>query len=154
MVFSCFYCLVELLRSGPSFCVPVKEPLVDGSWCEKHSPRPPKMLFTFKVYSNELERNYQVSSLSKQRHTYICYTTSKAVYQSNSRPFALSSYARLGRDSKNNTFLAHTQKINPWFLTGFTNGEGSFIISITEDKKLQLGWKVGLFFFLWGGSIP
>ena len=100
------------------------------------------------------EINSQVSSLSKQIHTYICYTTSKVVYQSNSRPFGPSSYTRLGRDSKNNTLLTHTQKINPWFITGFTDGEGSFIISITKDKKLKLGWEVGLFFFLWGGSTP
>ena len=60
----------------------------------------------------------------------------------------------LGRDYKNKTFLAHTQKINPWFFTGFTNGEGSFIISITEDKKLKLGWKVGLFFCSIGGPSP
>ena len=100
------------------------------------------------------ERNSQVSSLSKQRHTYICYTTSKVVYQSNSRPFGPSSYTRLGRDSKNNTLLVDTQKINPWFITGFTYGEGSFIISITKDKKLKLGWEVGLFFLWGGGPLP
>lgn len=33
-------------------------------------------------------------------------------------------------------------KINPWFLTGFTDAEGSFIISIYRDEKSKLKFRV------------
>ena len=45
----------------------------------------------------------------------------------------------------NNNFstLIHS-KINPWFVTGFTDAEGSFSISISIDKRIKgrLGWAV------------
>ena len=39
-------------------------------------------------------------------------------------------------------------KLNPWalFVTGFYDGEGSFIISITKNKNYKLGWAVRPFF--------
>ena len=33
-------------------------------------------------------------------------------------------------------------KINPWFVTGFVDAEGCFHVSITENKELNLGWRV------------
>jgi hypothetical protein len=36
--------------------------------------------------------------------------------------------------------------INPWFLTGFTDGEGSFIIYIKRNKNLKVGWNLELRF--------
>ena len=32
--------------------------------------------------------------------------------------------------------------MDPWFVTGFTDGEGSFLISIIKDNKYKLGWRV------------
>jgi hypothetical protein len=32
--------------------------------------------------------------------------------------------------------------INPWFITGFTDAEGSFMISITQNEKSKLKWRV------------
>jgi len=32
--------------------------------------------------------------------------------------------------------------ISPWWVTGFVDGEGSFQISILENKKLKTGWVV------------
>lgn len=37
-------------------------------------------------------------------------------------------------------------KLDPWFLTGFTDGEGSFIISIINNKERKIGYSVKLFF--------
>ena len=37
-------------------------------------------------------------------------------------------------------------QLNPYFVTGFTDGEGCFHVSITEDKKLKVGWRVRLIF--------
>jgi len=36
--------------------------------------------------------------------------------------------------------------INPGFLTGFVDGEGSFLINIQKNKRLEIGWNVGLKF--------
>jgi hypothetical protein len=33
-------------------------------------------------------------------------------------------------------------ELHPWFITGFTDGEGSFFISITKNNNLKLGWRV------------
>jgi hypothetical protein len=38
------------------------------------------------------------------------------------------------------------KKLDAWFVTGITDGEASFIVSITENKKLSIGWKVQLMF--------
>lgn len=32
--------------------------------------------------------------------------------------------------------------INPWFITGFTDAEGCFYISISKNSKFKTGWKV------------
>lgn len=39
-------------------------------------------------------------------------------------------------------------KLNPWFVIGFTDGEGCFHLSVTENKKFKLGWRAQLFFFI------
>ena len=36
--------------------------------------------------------------------------------------------------------------LDPHWVTGFTDGEGCFHVSITENKKLKEGWRVRLFF--------
>ena len=38
------------------------------------------------------------------------------------------------------------QHLDPWFVTGFTDGEGCFFVSITENTNFKVGWKVQLFF--------
>jgi intein-encoded DNA endonuclease-like protein len=30
-------------------------------------------------------------------------------------------------------------KMNPWFITGFADGEGCFLISISRNKELKTG---------------
>jgi len=37
-------------------------------------------------------------------------------------------------------------KLNPWFITGFTDAEGSFIISVYRDEKSKLKWRVLAYF--------
>ena len=36
--------------------------------------------------------------------------------------------------------------LDPWFLTGFADAEGSFIISIYKDDKAKLKWRVSAYF--------
>lgn len=44
-------------------------------------------------------------------------------------------------------------KINPWFLTGFTDAEGSFIISIYRDEKSKLKFRVTPFLYIYTRKI-
>lgn len=62
------------------------------------------------------ERNYQIKILSKQ----------------------------LNKNKRKFTTLVKNYKINPWFVTGFTDAEGSFGISIIIDKRIKgrLGWAI------------
>ena len=43
---------------------------------------------------------------------------------------------------RNFSTLKKNSKLNPWFLTGLIDAEGSFIISIKINKELKLGWRV------------
>ena len=36
--------------------------------------------------------------------------------------------------------------MEPWFLTGFTDGEGCFNITIYKDNRQKIGWAVKLWF--------
>jgi len=36
--------------------------------------------------------------------------------------------------------------LNPWYITGFSDGESSFIVSMTKDNEYKTGWRVGLAF--------
>lgn len=38
------------------------------------------------------------------------------------------------------------KKLNPWFITGFSDAEGSFIVSIYRDEKSKLKWRVSAYF--------
>ena len=42
--------------------------------------------------------------------------------------------------------LGRTAAFQPWFVTGFIDAEGCFHVSITKNNKLNVGWKVQLFF--------
>ena len=39
-------------------------------------------------------------------------------------------------------------KLNPWFITGFTDAEGCFSVSIYKDSTRTLGWRVGAVFLI------
>ena len=92
----------------------VKEQRVDGSWCRyNHLMNVLHLRCTLMGF----ERNYQVKILTKQF---------------NNRKF---STAHLALDSK-------PSSINPWFITGFSDAESSFIVSIYQDKNSKLKWRV------------
>ena len=42
--------------------------------------------------------------------------------------------------------LSKNIKLDPWWVTGFIDGEGSFIISIVRNKLRKIGWEVQLLF--------
>ena len=39
-------------------------------------------------------------------------------------------------------YLVNNFQLDPWFVSGFTDGDGCFRISITENKNYKLGWKI------------
>ena len=42
--------------------------------------------------------------------------------------------------------LSNQVKINPWFITGFSDAESSFSISINRNLKSRLSWRVSVCF--------
>lgn len=65
------------------------------------------------------ERNYQIRILSKQIFQY---------------------------SSEVSTNLPDNNLLNPWFISGFTDAEGSFVISIVKDPLTRTGWNIQLRF--------
>jgi len=108
-----------------TFVIILMEQRVDGSWWEKFSNTRPKINQGFshlRCILMGFERNYQVSSLSKQRHTYRGYSTSnkKVVLRSSLENF----------------------KLYPWWVTGFVDGEGCFHVEVRKNLSSKLGWVV------------
>lgn len=46
------------------------------------------------------------------------------------------------------TSCSTTGSLNPWFVTGLIDAEGSFVIVILRDPKFSLGWRVQVRFQL------
>lgn len=59
----------------------------------------------------DFERNYQVKILSKQLNI------------------------------KNISTITYPSYVNPWFLTGLIDAEGSFIVTVDKNKTRKLGWR-------------
>ena len=92
-----------------TFVIIVNEQRVDGSWWEKYKNTRPKIhkcISHLRCTLMGFERNYQVSSLCNEIHTYRGYSTTKKVF------------------------------LHSWWITGFMDGEGCFYVSITNKKKL------------------
>lgn len=54
----------------------------------------------------------------------------------------LNFFSKHNNQIKNYSNFQFNSTLNPWFVTGFTDGEGSFILTIIKDKKYKLGWRV------------
>ena len=93
----------------------VKEQRVDGSWCGINLPHLRCTLMGF-------ERNYPNKILTTQLVNKRSYCTSLAS----------------GSKDDNNYDLI----IDPHFLTGFADAEGSFVLSITKSNNVKLGWVI------------
>jgi len=106
-------------RGSKSDSFSVKEQRVDGSWFISPVQNQTKLM-NLRCTLAGFERNYQIRILSKELYK-------------NERRF----YSTLDYLNNNN--------INPWFLTGFIDGEWCFRISLTKVNR-TIGWKVQLFF--------
>ena len=101
----------------------VKEQRVDGSWLLNH--------YAFNSLRCTLRRFERITLsgfLSNQILNKRLYSTTTILNTKN---------------PKNIQSLVDTDgySLNPWFVTGFTDGDGSFAVSITK-KKEGIGWKI------------
>ena len=92
--------------------------------------------------------NYQNRILSKQTNIGIRFYSSNVqlALGFSSRPRSSSILYQGQRIEKHNLSLSYasttTTTMNPWFFTGFTDGEGCFFVTISKDSKRNTGWKV------------
>jgi hypothetical protein len=98
----------------------VKEQRVDGSWCIKAKTNNMHLRCTLMGGENR----YQVKILSKQLNKLYFSTKSKIVVS--------------GKNSV----------LNPYFVTGFSDAESCFSISIYKNNKLKTGYRVRSSFFI------
>ena len=91
----------------------VKEQRVDGSWSIKAKSK--KMLLRCTLMG--FERSYQIKIPSKQLNYFsTLHSPSSQVQNKNS--------------------------LNPWFVTGLADSEGTFTVIIDKTEKRTLGWRV------------
>jgi len=94
----------------------VKEQRVDGSWYDKNSYLR-CTLFGFK-------RNHLARTLSNHINLTRQFSTKTTLFNT---------------ELYNNTELI---QLNPWFITGFTDGEGTFGLYINSNNKYKSGYKI------------
>ena len=126
----------------PAKSIVVKEQRVYGSWREKYNTFPaPSCFFQFFIKKNwssfsrlrctlmGFERNYKIRIHFNQIHMQerLFYS-----YKAQTKSFV----------EKQNL----THKMNPWFVTGFVDGEGCFLINMYKDNLNSTGWRVKLRF--------
>jgi hypothetical protein len=102
----------------------VKEQRVDGSLCliNKH----------IRCTLMGFERNYQIKIPSNQIRTFICYCKTNNSW--------LESNISLKKISEVNNFIRN--KLNKWFITGFSDAESSFIILVQPRSDSNTKWRI------------
>ena len=101
----------------------VKEQRVDGSCIESNTfLSDHKNVSMLRCTLMGFERNYQNKILTTQLVNKRSYSTS---------------FINEGRDDNNHNLI-----INPNFLTGFADAEGSFVLSITKSNNVRSGWVI------------
>nr|ATI20342.1 LAGLIDADG endonuclease [Juglanconis sp.] len=121
----------------------VKEQRVDGSW------------FLFMKAIPNIKRNLRCTLMDLERDcrnkfglfsnlnfgSSLVKIPTKVFLTSRPRPSDLV----LARRGKYYSTLSYFN-LNPWFITGFADAEGSFIISIYKDNNTKLKWRVSAYF--------
>jgi len=125
---------------GRKLCIPVKEQRVNGS-CTGAIKYTPLLRYTLMGFA----RNYPVRILSNQ--IYINPLMQKVRFNSIA-PKVLFSTSNLPFCSNSDEGFNMKGKLHPDFITGLTDGEGFFGISISKNNKLKTGWQVQLRFLI------
>jgi len=105
--------------------IAVKEQRVYGSWCGGINL--PHLRCTLTGF----ERNYQIKILSNQ-----------------TRLSLLREFSSISSESliKNPALDKSSCPLDPWFITGFVDGEGSFIVRVRKNPKYRIGFVVEAYF--------
>lgn len=126
---------IKAVHISESVNTVVKEQRVDGSFTSLNSTGLVlrcTRLCLFAVGSNanllNFERNFLIKNLSNQ-----------VVKRNYTTRVVLS-------ECLNKQSFAKFQIFNPWFITGFMDAEGSFVISVVKDPKTKTGWNLILRF--------
>ena len=76
----------------------------------------------------------KVDRIKGSRTTHLLHNSLKAPFQR---------ICKVLGDSKVRLYSTNlTSHLNPWFITGFADAEGSFILKISKSPKYKAGWKV------------
>ena len=108
--------------------IAVKEQRVYGSWHGSNT------LSCLRYTLMGFERNYQVKIPSNQLYTRQ-YSTNNITNNITRTESTVSAIDQSITSCKLNL-------INPFFITGFTDGEGSFMVSVRKSSAHRQGWKV------------
>ena len=92
--------------------IDVKEQRVDGSWCVVN-------LTHLRCTLMDFGRNYQIKVPSNQIIQRRFYSIEPNINNTISKP-----------------------SLEPWFITGFTDAEGCFLIIVRKSLKSKLGWQI------------
>ena len=131
----------EMIESEMDYCgsksiilsdnIVVKEQRVDGSCIEASTKE--KKSSMLRCTLMDFERSYQIKTRSNQINSGQKYT--RSFHTTKVRP-----------SEEQNIKNLQIKAINPWYLTGFVDAEGSFLILIRKNKNLKIGWNVELRF--------
>ena len=116
--------------------IAVKEQRVEGS---QHISLTKFSIMCLRCTLMGFVRNYQAKNLSKQ--------ILQIRQLSSSRSLAIFSYT-LALQSPDANFPKLFSSLKPWFVTGFTDAEGSFTVSVLKSSSVRTGWQVGARFQL------
>ena len=121
--------------------ISVKEQRVDGSYC---------------IYIKKMQlrctlmgckSSYQTSILSKQI-SIRTFSTSCLCPPNGLKPLGQGLVSGpSGRDKVTSKGSSFKPKLNPWFVTGIIDAEGTFCTTIYKNKAYKTGWVVRSFFF-------
>ena len=131
------YTIIDVLIIIDLSHLGVKEQRVDSSYYIKHN-------IVFLRYTLiGFERNYLVRILSNQNINKRLYSTINTSHHK-TKPFLI----RKSTEEKISTsqIVVLNSSLNPWFITGFTDGEGCFLIIVRKNRNLKIGWSVELRF--------
>jgi hypothetical protein len=118
----------------------VKEQRVDGSYFTNHK------LMKLRCTLTGFERNYQTKISSKQ------FVIQNKNFSTNSQyknlPFSniCDTSSILPVSALKGWTDANLIRLNPWFVTGFTDADGCFGLYIYKNKNYKTGWSINLVF--------
>ena len=131
----------------------IKEQRIYGSWCIN------KLLIHLRYILQYFERNSLVKNLSKQLNInkFSTFNLFRDLIMNSSllatmckKSSILQLKPKLIQNYTTNTLSNNVEltkfNIHPWFIVGFTDAEGSFMVSIIKNSKYKLGWEVQLTF--------